>query len=193
MSKDDLSGLDEGSGDKQMGWGEAHGLHSTHPGFSREELPPQPQVATALPTDFEFQYSHDKSDQVAEKTLAVSSDSGNDGSTIDQESASQVKWKWKSKQKLKVVVESESEDEGPKATQLGWYGPCWKSFLKDAKVECCAQQALENSFLSLVDDLLVTITELLSASLVQWLKNGQQVDAGVWPTHKPDMARLVSV
>jgi hypothetical protein len=32
MSKDDLSGSDEGSGDEKMGWGEASGLHSTHPG-----------------------------------------------------------------------------------------------------------------------------------------------------------------
>ncbi|KAG2086078.1 uncharacterized protein F5147DRAFT_781784 [Suillus discolor] len=37
----------------------------------------------------------------------------------------------------------------------------------------------------------VSITECLSASLVQWLKTGHQVDAGVWPEHKPDMARLL--
>ncbi|KAG1719320.1 hypothetical protein EDB19DRAFT_1973382 [Suillus lakei] len=231
-SKDDSSGSDEGSGDKQMGWGEARGHHSTHPGFSREELPPQPRVATTLPTDFEFQYSCDESDQVAEKTLAVGSDSGDDGSTMDQEIASQPndvlklhhernghpqlpdpallellhaakidtsnskakqkqKQKQKSKQKSKAVVGSESDDEGPKATQLGWYSPRWKSFLEDTKVECHVQQALENPFPSLVDDLPVVITESLSASLVQWLKNGQQVDAGVWPTHKPDMARLL--
>ncbi|KAG1730301.1 hypothetical protein EDB19DRAFT_1832049 [Suillus lakei] len=90
------------------------------------------------------------------------------------------KQKQKSKQKWKVVIGSESDDEGPKATQLGWYSPRWKSFLEDAKVECRAQQALENPFLSLVDDLPVAITESLSASLVQWLKNGQQVDAGVY-------------
>jgi hypothetical protein len=54
----------------------------------------------------------------------------------------------------------------------------------------------------------VSIIESLSASLIQWLKNGGQVEAGmllfpsryhtnpghlpdVWPAHKPDMARLV--
>ncbi|KAG1721918.1 hypothetical protein EDB19DRAFT_1835241 [Suillus lakei] len=233
-SKDDSSGSDEGSGDEQMGWGEARVHHSTHPGFLREELPPQPQVATALPTDFKFQYSRNKSDQVAEKTLAVGSDLGDDGSMMDREIASQpndilklhhernghpqlpdptllellhaaeidtsnlkvkqkqkLKQKWKWKQKQKVVIGSKSDDEGPKATQLGWYSPRWKSFLEDTKVECRAQQALENPFPSLVDDLPVAITESLSASLVQWLKNGQQVDAGVWPAHKPDMARLL--
>ncbi|KAG1898434.1 uncharacterized protein F5891DRAFT_1279433 [Suillus fuscotomentosus] len=94
-----------------------------------------------------------------------------------------------SKHKSKVV--DGSDDEGPKATQLGWYGPRWKSFLEDAKAECHTQQALENPFPSLVHDLPVSITESLSASLVQWLKNSQQVDAGVWPAHKPDMARLL--
>ncbi|KAG0695456.1 hypothetical protein DFH29DRAFT_880027 [Suillus ampliporus] len=201
--KDDSSGLDKNSGDEQMGWGEVHGHHSAHPGFLREELLPQPRVVTALPTDFEFQYSRNEGDQVAGSTLAVGGDlcedSSDDGMTMDQESASQPnvvlkvkqkqkqKQKSKSKQKLKVVDGSKSDDEGPKATQLGWYSPHWKSFLKDVKVECCTQQALENPFPSLVHDLLVSITESLSASLVQWLKNGQQVDAGVWPTYKPDM------
>ncbi|KAG1859370.1 hypothetical protein DFJ58DRAFT_726393 [Suillus subalutaceus] len=49
-SKDEeTSGLDGGSEDRQIGWGEV--------GFSREELPSQPQVVTALPTDFEFQHT----------------------------------------------------------------------------------------------------------------------------------------
>jgi hypothetical protein len=90
-------------------------------------------------------------------------------------SNSKAKWKQKWKQKPKAVVGSKSEDELPKATQLGWYSPRWKSFLKDAKVECHTQQALENHFPSLVDDLPVAITESLSASLVQWLKNGVKV------------------
>ena len=102
------------------------------------------------------------------------------------------------------------EVEGPNATQLGWYGPRWRSFLEDAKGGCRAQQALENPFPKLVDDLPVSITESLSASLIQWLKNGGQVEAGmllfpsryhtnpghlpdVWPAHKPDMARLVRI
>lgn len=125
-------------------------------------------------------------------------------------SNSKAKQKRKRTSKHKSKVVDGSDDEGPKATQLGWYGPCWKSFLEDAKAECRTQQALENPFPSLVHDLPVSITESLSASLVQWLKNGQQVDAGkllfpsrystdsgyppcVWPAHKPDMVRLVRI
>ncbi|KAG2738820.1 hypothetical protein P692DRAFT_20882270 [Suillus brevipes Sb2] len=36
--------------------------------------------------------------------------------------------------------------DGPKPTQLAWYGPRWKCFLEDAKGECRAQHALENPF-----------------------------------------------
>ncbi|KAG2120255.1 hypothetical protein DEU56DRAFT_760851 [Suillus clintonianus] len=205
-SKDDSSGSDEGSGDEEMGWGEARGHHSTHPGFSREELPPQPRVATALPTDFEFQYSRDESDQVAEKTLAVGSDSGDDSSTMDQEVQARLfvgpndvlklhhernsHPRLPDPALLELLRAAEIDTSNSKVKQKGPRLPNW-AFLEDAKVECRAQQALENPFPSLVDDLPVAITESLSASLVQWLKNGQQVDAGVWPTHKPDMARLL--
>ncbi|KAG2089229.1 uncharacterized protein F5147DRAFT_658465 [Suillus discolor] len=219
-SKDEDSPSDEGGEDEQIGWGEVR--------FSREELPSQPQVVTALPTDFEFQHSRDKDDQVAERTLAVSSDLSEGSMTTDQESApqpadvlrvhheknghpclpdpalldllhtaevaapkSKAKSKPKQGSKLKLKADDRSDDEGPKASQLGWYSSRWKSFLEDAKGECCTQQALENPFPSLVVDMPVSITECLSASLVQWLKTGHQVDAGVWPKHKPDMARLL--
>ncbi|KAG1843263.1 hypothetical protein DFJ58DRAFT_844371, partial [Suillus subalutaceus] len=224
-SKDESSSSDESNGNEQMGWGEVHGHHSTHPGFLREEPPPQPQVVTALPTDFEFQYSRDEGDEVAKKTFTVGGDLSEDGTTMDQESdpnlsdvlnlhhkrngrprlpdpallellrAAKIdasnskakqkrkhKQKSKSKQKSRVVNGSESDR---------WYSSRWKSFLEDAKAECRTQQALDNPFPSLIHDLPVSITESLLASLVQWLKNGQQVDAGVWPARKPDMARLL--
>ncbi|KAG2149236.1 hypothetical protein DEU56DRAFT_908935 [Suillus clintonianus] len=92
-------------------------------------------------------------------------------------------------QAVKVAAKSKAS-EGPNATQLGWYGPHWKSFLEDAKVECCVQQALDNPFLKL-EDLLYTVTKSLSASLVQWLKNSGQVEPDVWPAHKSDMSRLL--
>ncbi|KAG2104743.1 uncharacterized protein F5147DRAFT_654393 [Suillus discolor] len=225
-SKDDSSGLDKSSRDEQIGWGEVHRCHSTHPGFPREGSPPQPRMVTTLPTDFKFQHSRDEGDEAAENILGVgddlSEDSSDDGMAMNQKSAPQpnniLKLHHKrnghprlpdptllellhvaeidtsnSKAKHKLKVVDGSDDEGPKATQLGWYGPRWKSFLEDTKVECRTQQALENPFPSLVHDLPVSITESLSASLVQWLKNGQQVDTGVWPAHKLDMARLVHI
>ncbi|KAG2059358.1 hypothetical protein BDR06DRAFT_967895 [Suillus hirtellus] len=181
MAKDDSSGLDESSRDEEMGWGEVCGHHSTHPSFLEEELSPQSRVVVTLPTNHKFQYSCNKGDQVAENTLAIGSDlseeSSDDATTMDQENTPKVKdkqkWQSKSKWKSKVVDGSKSDGEGPKATQLGWYSSCCKSFFEDVKVECHTQQVLENPFPSLVDDLLVSITELLLASLVQWLKSGQ--------------------
>ncbi|KIK40661.1 hypothetical protein CY34DRAFT_86884, partial [Suillus luteus UH-Slu-Lm8-n1] len=74
---------------------------------------------------------------------------------------------------------------------LAWYGSRWKRFLDGAKGECRVLHALENPFPRLVPDLSVSITESLSASLVEWLKDGNQVEADVWPARKPDMARLL--
>jgi hypothetical protein len=105
---------------------------------------------------------------------------------------------------------SRSSRGGPTPDQLSWYGPRWKSFLEDAKVECRAQHALENPFPTLVKNLPGTITEVLIAVLVVWDTNGKQFeagrhlfvlirsrtnmsysDAGVWPEHKFNMTRLV--
>ncbi|KAG1778083.1 hypothetical protein EV702DRAFT_1044781 [Suillus placidus] len=72
-----------------------------------------------------------------------------------------AKQKLKLEQKSKVENGSESDNEGPKATQLGWYSSCWKSFVKDTKVECHTQQALDNPFLSLIHDLLLKIANKL--------------------------------
>ncbi|KAG1892891.1 uncharacterized protein F5891DRAFT_986337 [Suillus fuscotomentosus] len=85
---------------------------------------------------------------------------------------------------------SRSSRGGPTPDQLSWYGPRWKSFLEDAKVECRAQHALENPFLTLVKNLPGTITEVLIAVLVVWDTNGKQFEAGVWPEHKFNMTRL---
>ncbi|KAG2343827.1 hypothetical protein BDR05DRAFT_999733 [Suillus weaverae] len=82
-SKDESSSSDESNGDEQMGWGEVHGRHSTHPG---KPLPISIEVVTALPTDFEFQYSRDEGDEVAKKTFTVGGDLSKDGTTMDQES-----------------------------------------------------------------------------------------------------------
>ncbi|KAG2100473.1 uncharacterized protein F5147DRAFT_839244 [Suillus discolor] len=86
---------------------------------------------------------------------------------------------------------SRSSRGGPTPDQLSWYGPCWKSFLEDAKVECRAQHALENPFPTLVKNLPGTITEVLIAVLVVWDTNGKQFEAGVWPEQKFNMTRLL--
>jgi hypothetical protein len=68
--------------------------------------------------------------------------------------------------------------DGPRATQLGWYGPWWKNFLEVTKSECHAQHAIENPFSKLAIDLTGSINEILMASLIEWLKGGQQVEEG---------------
>ena len=92
---------DEGSQDKQFGWGTAHGRHSVHPGrwlltnvhdcaksvsgFLMEDQTSQgtqPRVTSALPSDFEFQYSHDKDDNVAQASLVAGDSSSDDDAAI---------------------------------------------------------------------------------------------------------------
>ncbi|KAG2144338.1 hypothetical protein DEU56DRAFT_754383 [Suillus clintonianus] len=86
---------------------------------------------------------------------------------------------------------SKSSGGGPTPDQLSWYGPRWKRFLEDAKVECCAQHALKNLFPALVKNLPGTITEVLIAMLVVWDRNSKQFEAGVWPDQKFNMSRLL--
>ncbi|KAG1816746.1 uncharacterized protein BJ212DRAFT_1480605 [Suillus subaureus] len=74
--------------------------------------------------------------------------------------------------------------------QLAWYGPCWKSFLKEAKGECHGQHALENPFPPLVKEMPGTISEVLLSVLVAWDKNGRQFEAGVWPEQQYNMTQL---
>ncbi|KAG1846146.1 hypothetical protein C8R48DRAFT_779640 [Suillus tomentosus] len=95
--------------------------------------------------------------------------------------------------KAKKVKSAKSKQptEGPKPTQLGWYPPGWKTFLEEAKAECRAQHAIENAFPDSVKDLPLSVTEALMTSLVEWLEAGNEVEAGIWPDHKADMAKLL--
>ncbi|KAG2151773.1 hypothetical protein BD769DRAFT_1658211 [Suillus cothurnatus] len=86
---------------------------------------------------------------------------------------------------------SSEPKDGPKPTQLACYGPHWKAFLEDAKRECCTEHALENPFLTLVQDLLVSVTEVLVVVLVAWDQDSKQFKAGIWPDQKPNMAWLL--
>lgn len=109
----------------------------------------------------------------------------------------------------KAGSKPKASHEGPKTTQLGWYGPRWKSFLEYAKGECRALHAIENPFPKFVDDLPGSVNEALMFSLVEWLEGGKQVEEGihsflftsrhftqgsllgVWPDRKHDMTKLV--
>ncbi|KAG2109534.1 hypothetical protein DEU56DRAFT_920304 [Suillus clintonianus] len=218
---------DEEEVDEEVGWGASQGYHTAHPGFSKEVPPPRPEVTTALPTDFEFQYSRDEEDHTAERSLAVESGPSDDDTIqlaatepkpddvlvnhhkkngrprlpnpelLDLLRSSDTKdieaKSTESKIPATTVKSSRSKEspEGPKPTQLGWYPPRWKTFLEDAKGDCRAQHAIENAFPTLADDLPISVTEALTSSLVEWLEGGKQVEAGLWPDHKPDMAKLL--
>ncbi|KAG1817266.1 uncharacterized protein BJ212DRAFT_1480496 [Suillus subaureus] len=88
-------------------------------------------------------------------------------------------------------AKSKAPTEGPKLTQLSWYPPQWKTFLEEAKSECHVQHAIENAFLDAVKDLPLSVTEALMSSLVEWLEAGNEVEVGIWPEHKANMAKLL--
>ncbi|KAG1829445.1 hypothetical protein EV424DRAFT_1535778 [Suillus variegatus] len=194
---EDTSDRDNNSANQQIGWGESRGRHNAHPGFSEE-------------------HSWDEDDQAAGRTLAFDDASGSDDSETGASQPADVlelhhkkngcphlpdpalldllcgaKIANTSGSKKKATKASKDPGDGPKSTQLAWYGPHWKCFLEEAKGECCVLHTLENAFPKLVPDLSTSITESLSASLVKWIGDGNQVEADVWPTHKPDMARLL--
>ncbi|KAG1846445.1 hypothetical protein F4604DRAFT_1936432 [Suillus subluteus] len=207
--KDSSSGDDDND---EVGWGAAYGRYSAHPGFSKEAQPSQPLVTTALPTDFEFQHSCDKDDNAAMKSLVDNVTSSTDDASTPVIPADVLHLHHKQnrhpcppnpvilnllhqaetkdlKSRSKVKSKSKASHEGPKATQLGWYGPCWKSFLKYAKGECRVQHAIENPFPKFINDLPGSVNEALMSSLVEWLEGGSLL--GVWPDWKHDMAKLL--
>ncbi|KAG2139771.1 hypothetical protein DEU56DRAFT_912035 [Suillus clintonianus] len=63
--------------------GQLGGCHSAHPGFSGEERPSQPRIVSPLPPDFEFQYSYDEDDQMAEKALYVGTGLSDSSASVD--------------------------------------------------------------------------------------------------------------
>ncbi|KAG1841787.1 hypothetical protein DFJ58DRAFT_732290 [Suillus subalutaceus] len=217
---DDDDNDDEDHTDNEVGWGAAQGRVTEHPGFSKEDLPSQPHVARALPTDFDFQYSRDEGDINAERSLADDISSTDDTATklaepkpddvlqrhhqkngrpqlpdpqvLDLLRHAETKSSKSKDTNVKTTSAKVKESgDGPRATQLGWYGPRWKNFLEVTKSECRAQHAIENPFPKLAKDLTGSINEILMASLVEWLEGGQQVEEGIWPDRKHDMAKLL--
>ncbi|KAG1852364.1 hypothetical protein C8R48DRAFT_777531 [Suillus tomentosus] len=56
-------------GSQDFGWGEVGQHQKEHPGFLEDALPSQPAVARALTPEFEFQYSRDEDDVIAQTSL----------------------------------------------------------------------------------------------------------------------------
>ncbi|KAG2153069.1 uncharacterized protein EDB93DRAFT_1102816 [Suillus bovinus] len=206
---------DEDHTDNEVGWGAAQGQVTEHPGFSKEDLPSQPRVARTLPIDFNFQYSRDEGDINAERCLADDISSTDDTAikpddvlqrhhqkngrpqlpdpqVLDLLRHTETKSSKSKDMNVKTASAKVKESgDGPRATQLGWYGPRWKNFLEVTKSKCRAQHAIENPFPKLAKDLTGSINKILMASLIEWLEGGQQVEEGVWPDHKHDMAKLL--
>ncbi|KAG1903186.1 uncharacterized protein F5891DRAFT_978212 [Suillus fuscotomentosus] len=147
----------------EVGWGASKGYLTAHPGFSKKVLPSQPQVTTALPSDFKFQYSHDEDNNIA---LAVEDSASSDDdiqlAAIEPKPDDVLLHHQKkngcpleeSETKASMVKAPRSKElSEPKPTQLGWYLPHWKAFLEDAKGDCYTQHTIENAFPTLADDL----------------------------------------
>ncbi|KAG2061017.1 hypothetical protein BDR06DRAFT_966819 [Suillus hirtellus] len=125
-------------------------------------------VAVALPTDFEFQHSWDEDDQAA-GTLAFDDASGSDNL---ETAASQ----------LADVLELHHKKNGHPCLP----DPALLDLLCGAETANTSGSKKKATKASKDPG-----NESLSASLIQWIGDGNQVEADVWPTCKPDMARLL--
>ncbi|KAG1899634.1 uncharacterized protein F5891DRAFT_1189443 [Suillus fuscotomentosus] len=73
--EDDVKDEEEGDnndtvkGSQDFDWGEVGRCQKEHPGFLEDALPSQPAVARALTPEFEFQYSRDEDDVIAQTSL----------------------------------------------------------------------------------------------------------------------------
>ncbi|KAG2131046.1 hypothetical protein DEU56DRAFT_757673 [Suillus clintonianus] len=187
-------GPEEEMREQEIGWGEGRAPF-VYP------LPP----SRCLMPDFKFIFSHDEDDmgaqglldsvrgvqqiQDAEDVLRRHHDKNGQPRLPDPDTLEllhQVTESDKLTQCSRIRRSDEPKD-GPKPTQLAWYGPRWKTFLEDAKGECRTEHALENPFPTLVQDLPVVLVVVL----VAWDQDGKQFEAGIWPEQKPNMARLL--
>ncbi|KAG2134506.1 hypothetical protein DEU56DRAFT_950142 [Suillus clintonianus] len=222
---------------QQIGWGGVGGRRTEHPGFSGHEPPSQPRVTRPPTPEFDFQYSRDEDDVVAQTSVSHTADPSMPSNQRSSSSpappgASPTQLQTREVQvmmlqpddvlrrhhkkngqpclpdpeTLELLHQVESDEDqptrrsrtkrsrkldGPRPTQLAWYGPRWKCFLEDAKGECRAQHALENAFPALVADLPSSVSEVLVSVLIAWDQDGKQFEAGIWPQQKSNMARLL--
>ncbi|KAG2091186.1 uncharacterized protein F5147DRAFT_657970 [Suillus discolor] len=179
---------------QEVRWGAAHGRLTAHPGPE----PSQPWVTTALPTDFEFQHSHDKDDNMADKNLAAGTSSDNDNIQPAEnipDDVLQLHHKRNGHPRLPdpavLNLLCQAETKPPNSKPSDTNIKARKRFLEETKGECHVQHTIENLFPTFVDGLSGTIPEILTALLVQWLESGQQVEGNIWPGYKPEMAKLL--
>ncbi|KAI6144473.1 hypothetical protein BKA82DRAFT_170107 [Pisolithus tinctorius] len=200
--------------DNAFGWGATNLRQSTHPGLSQEMTTNNPIHHNSLPPDHEFQYSHNKDDDVALQSLQSKDKAQPEGSqhgtvinvlechhctngypsvpdcdllTLVHDSVNKVS------QHTRAPCNSKNaKDEGPLPPQLRFYKAVWKGCLEDAKQECRAAHALSNPFPSKSHDLNLSITEVLITVVIEWNQHGVHFEDGYWPDHKQDMASLIS-
>ncbi|KAG0698027.1 hypothetical protein DFH29DRAFT_1082051 [Suillus ampliporus] len=188
---------DEEEVDEEVGWEHHRGTIPRIPVSQRKFSRLDPEVTTALP-DWTSTATEPKPDDVLvnhhKKNGRPRLPNPELLDLLRSSDTKDIKAKsTESKIPATTVKSSRSKEspEGSKPTQLGWYPPRWKTFLEDAKGDCRAQHAIENAFPTLADDLPISVTKALTSSLVEWLEGGKQVEAGLWPDHKPDMAKLL--
>ncbi|KAG1815784.1 hypothetical protein DFJ58DRAFT_890808, partial [Suillus subalutaceus] len=191
---------DEDHTDNEVGWGAAQGRVTEHPGFSKEDLPSQPHVARALPTDFDFQYSRDEGDINAERSLADDISSTDDTATkpaepkpddvLQRHHQKNGRPRLPDPQVLDLLRHAETKFFQVKGHKRQDYISKSEG-IRLRRASAAPKHAIENPFPKLAKDLTGSINEILMASLVEWLEGGQQVEAGIWPDRKHDMAKLL--
>ncbi|KAG1810600.1 uncharacterized protein BJ212DRAFT_1484178 [Suillus subaureus] len=194
-----------------------HQHRNNHPGFSKESLPSQPQVTCHLTPEFDFQYSHDEDDVTAQTSLdkgsAINSESSssiqwNSDSQgfLDPSAGAQHQQQVQHCEPSDVLECHHKQNGQPQlpdpetlellhqvaeGAKLQGETDRQNSFLKHTKGECHVKHTLEDPFLTFVDDLAGSITEVLIATLVAWDREGKQFEAGIWPEQKCSMAQLL--
>ncbi|KAI5982119.1 hypothetical protein F5J12DRAFT_788389 [Pisolithus orientalis] len=168
--------------DNAFGWGAMNLRQSTHPGFSQETMTSNPIHNNSLPPDHKFQYSCNKDDNAALRSLQ-----SKDKAQPEVQKVPKVSQHARASHNSK-----KAKDEGPLPSQLRFYKAVWKDCLEDTKRECRAAHALSNPFSSKSHDLNLSITEALVTVVIEWNQCGVQFEDGYWPDHKQDMACLMS-
>ncbi|KAI5999845.1 hypothetical protein F5J12DRAFT_784609 [Pisolithus orientalis] len=177
--------------DDAFGWGATNLRQSTHPGFSQEMMTSNPIHHNSLPPDHEFQYSCNKDDNAALRSLQSKDKAQPEGSqhgtfidilechhhtnshpvpnhdllTLVHDSVNKVSQHTRAPHNSK-----KAKDEGPLPSQLRFYEAVWKDCLEDANL---------------------STTEALITVIIEWNQCSVQFEDGYWPDHKQDMACLL--